>query len=511
MQHSQFASRVPDVLSEESSPRLGWIKRRRFLALAAGGVFLAACGGTQATTSQPTAPAAGATAAPAATPAPTTPAAAVAATATPGATQAAIQATSAPAQAAVSSQKVAIEVWNSDWGQLYNDLMKKIGDSFVASNPNIDVHWQFLPQIEQKLLTAYAGGNPPDTHYTNYEFQGSLNYKNVLRPLSPYVQQSGLKREDFILSVYDPCTYKGQLMALPGGADWIVDIYNKDMFKAAGLDPEKTPRSFNELSDASAKIVKKDASGKITQIGFWPQEFVHVLFLFGGSLYDEQSQKVTPTHPKVIEALEWETNLAKQLDMTKVDAFFSGQPGYSKPGSPFGTNRAAFLWNGFWAYDALDKYAPKLNYGITYLPTPTGSTDELKNQQTPWWAYAIPTAAQHPEQAWMFDRYAFIDQAALMGYETLNGPCVLKSLPDWEVGVKKAIGPSNRMTPFLGIFSDVARRATNYFPSIPVASMYADQLNRAFDQAVHGQKQPKDALQAVYDAVQPELEKAIKS
>lgn len=508
MEHKQFDPRVANSLSDGVPDRSRRTTRRAFLGLAVMGSLLSAACASQSppaaapTTAPQTAPTSAPAAAPTAAPSPT-PAAAP--------TQAAAQATPAATQATTSGQKVTIEVWNADWGQLYNDLMKKIGDSFRQATPSIDVHWQFLPQIEQKLLTAYAGGNPPDTHYTNYEFQGTLNYKNVLKSLSAYVQEAGLKREDFILSVYDPCTFKGQLMALPGGCDWIVNFYSKDMLKEAGLDPEKPPRSFSDLTDVSGKILKKDNAGRILKIGFWPQEFIHVLFLFGGNLYDDQNQKVTPTDAKVVEALEWEANLAKQLDMTKVDSFFNGQPGYSKPGSPFATNRAAFLWNGFWAYDPLDKYAPKLNYGITYLPTPTGSIDELKNQQTPWWAYAIPTKAQHPDQAWQFDRYAFIDQAALMGYETLNGPCVIKSLPAWQEGVQKTIGSNNRMTPYLSVFTDVAKRATKYFPSIPVASMYADQLNRAFDQAVHGQKSPKDALQAVYDAVQPELEKAIKS
>jgi sn-glycerol 3-phosphate transport system substrate-binding protein len=42
---------------------------------------------------------------------------------------------------------------------------------------------------------------------------------------------------------------------------------NADMFKAAGLDPAKPPRTFAEFADAARKLTKKDASGKTTVYG----------------------------------------------------------------------------------------------------------------------------------------------------------------------------------------------------------------------------------------------------
>jgi sn-glycerol 3-phosphate transport system substrate-binding protein len=44
--------------------------------------------------------------------------------------------------------------------------------------------------------------------------------------------------------------------------------YNKDAFKAAGLDPNKPPKTFDELLTDAKALTKKDASGNVTQYGF---------------------------------------------------------------------------------------------------------------------------------------------------------------------------------------------------------------------------------------------------
>ncbi len=42
------------------------------------------------------------------------------------------------------------------------------------------------------------------------------------------------------------------------------------MFKAAGLDPEKPPKTLDELVAMSKQLTKMDADGNITQAGFIP-------------------------------------------------------------------------------------------------------------------------------------------------------------------------------------------------------------------------------------------------
>jgi ABC-type glycerol-3-phosphate transport system substrate-binding protein len=46
--------------------------------------------------------------------------------------------------------------------------------------------------------------------------------------------------------------------------------YNMDMFKKAGLDPNKTPKTWSEFQEAAIKLTRKDASGRTVQWGYAP-------------------------------------------------------------------------------------------------------------------------------------------------------------------------------------------------------------------------------------------------
>jgi sn-glycerol 3-phosphate transport system substrate-binding protein len=63
-------------------------------------------------------------------------------------------------------------------------------------------------------------------------------------------------------------TVGGKLYSMPFNTSAPIMYYNKTMFKAAGLDPEKPPRTYAEVIDAAKKLTKKDASGKVTVYGY---------------------------------------------------------------------------------------------------------------------------------------------------------------------------------------------------------------------------------------------------
>ena len=43
------------------------------------------------------------------------------------------------------------------------------------------------------------------------------------------------------------------------------------MFREAGLDPEKPPKTWGEVREFSKKLYKTDANGNIVQMGFIPE------------------------------------------------------------------------------------------------------------------------------------------------------------------------------------------------------------------------------------------------
>ncbi|MEZ4862911.1 MAG: extracellular solute-binding protein [Caldilineaceae bacterium] len=413
---------------------------------------------------------------------------------------------------ASSDEQVTLNVLAENWGELYNGLMTLIGDEYTKLHPNVKVDWNFDPDWQTKLTTLIAAGTPPDCNHIRPGALAVMGRKGVLLDLTDLVTSAGHTRDDFVVSIYDSSTYDGKLYALPGGADYVCLFYSRDAMRDAGLDPEKPPTTAAELIEQSQQLLKKNDSGDIERIGYAPGagHFDDWTFIHGGRFYDEASGKITANEATNVEVMEWMLEYMKVLDINKLSAF-NQRPGTYEAGNAFSTKQAAFFFDGFWTFEALDNFSPDIDYGVTFWPTVNGTEAERANYSISGWMYSIPTESPHRDQAWDFISYAFIDQAALMGYKTLNGPCVKAALPDWEAGLRDYMGTDNRMVPYLEVFSQTGAAATNFFPVIPVGGYYTDELNRIYDLVMREEVTAQAGLDEVTQNVQTELDKAMAS
>ena len=91
-------------------------------------------------------------------------------------------------------------------------------------------------------------------------------------------------------------TYQGKIWAMPFLEDTFMLLYNKTLFKQAGLDPNKPPATWEEMRADADKLTKVDRSGKIIQtrhaadlrpaadfVGTWLPVYMTA---FGGKLVD---------------------------------------------------------------------------------------------------------------------------------------------------------------------------------------------------------------------------------
>jgi len=97
-----------------------------------------------------------------------------------------------------------------------------------------------------------AAGNQPDIITVSFGTQiGHYAASGVVTPLE---DMDGAKD---LFAKIDPATVQnlyGHNYYMPVGADVTVMIYNKDLFKEAGLDPAKPPTTYAEFLDDAAKI-----------------------------------------------------------------------------------------------------------------------------------------------------------------------------------------------------------------------------------------------------------------
>jgi multiple sugar transport system substrate-binding protein len=453
------------------------VSRRKFLqgmAGLAGASLLAACGGT------------------------TTPSTGGAAPTAAGAAGA----TAAPAQ--TGGAQATVEWWDSQTG-VDEEITKKMIDTFQQKNPDIKINRTYVAQDQgtqanQKLLTAIAGGNPPDIYKFDRFIVAQFAAQDFLTDLTELASKSGVSQDDYFPFAWEEATYKGKLYALPYDTDTRALWYNKDIFKEVGLDPEKPPQNTTELAEASEKLMKRDGN-KVTRFGFNPitdQAWAYTYgFAWKGEFQDPATKRITTSHPKVVEAMQWLADFAKSIGIDQLDAFVAACAGSNcnDANDYFWTGQNAMVVSGDWKVSQAKRYKPDVQYGVVPFPGPDGPAPHAS-----WaggWSWVVPKGAKNVEAAWKVVSWV----AGPEGQDMFN-----KATYHIPTHKKTAEDPFYSEDPLHKVFMDLLP-VSHTRPPIPAGSLLWDELVKARDAIWHGTSAPADALKAVDDKVNAELEK----
>jgi sn-glycerol 3-phosphate transport system substrate-binding protein len=214
--------------------------------------------------------------APAATPAPATaapitaPTTASAAT-KPAATAAAPAATAVPTGTIVPAAAGATEIafWHA-MGDPGLSAIIKMSNDFNTSQQKCHVTPTYQGSYDDELNKLKAGLQGKDTPAVVqlYDIGTRLMIDlKVATPVQNYIDKEKYDISDLEPNVLSYYSVNNKLFSMPFNTSNPILYYNVDMFKAAGLDPAKPPRTFDDFVAAARKLTKKDASGKVTTYG----------------------------------------------------------------------------------------------------------------------------------------------------------------------------------------------------------------------------------------------------
>jgi sn-glycerol 3-phosphate transport system substrate-binding protein len=153
-----------------------------------------------------------------------------------------------------------IQWWHAMGGALgewVNDLAKQ----FNESQSEYRIVPTFKGSYDESMtaaVAAFRAGNAP--HILQVFEVGTATMmasKGAIKPVGEVMKEAGQK--------FDPAAYipavagyytapNGQMLSFPFNSSTTVFHYNKDAFKAAGLDPEAPPKSWPEVALAAAKL-----------------------------------------------------------------------------------------------------------------------------------------------------------------------------------------------------------------------------------------------------------------
>ncbi len=193
-------------------------------------------------------------------------------------------------------------------------IFKELINDFMAANPGIKVESIAIPfnQYKDQILIAGTSGNTADVIMGNSQMMSAFNGSGILAELDTLASKEVL--DDIYPGYLSGTTYNGKVKALSWAPHPIAMYYNKELFTKAGLDPEKAPSTWEDMTAAARAISKlgKDASGNtLYGLGIPTGKVAHtgtvlngVLYAFGGQFVDLDG-KVAINNERNIEALTY--------------------------------------------------------------------------------------------------------------------------------------------------------------------------------------------------------------
>lgn len=135
-------------------------------------------------------------------------------------------------------------------------------EAYNASHQN-QIELRIVPTDDYQTVVGAAAPNNqlPDLFSADVVFMPNWTSQGLFQDLTSLID--GLPYLDNVGQAHiDGSTWEGKKYGLPFIIDLSVWMYNKDLFRQAGLDPEKPPTTLAEFADA-ARAVREKVGGKV--------------------------------------------------------------------------------------------------------------------------------------------------------------------------------------------------------------------------------------------------------
>jgi multiple sugar transport system substrate-binding protein len=408
-------------------------------------------------------------------------------------------------QQSAGTQPEVLRVW-IQWGDNPQQIQELFDKYTAVSGIKVEVT---APLEEDKILPSLTGSEPPDVLVlSGGDLVKSYARENLVTELSDVIKTGGIDLNDFFEAPLDQCRNGEQILCLPWGTDIYALFWNKDMFEAAGLDPETPPKTMEELAEFADKMTLRDASGKLTQVGFlpdqgWGHDDLYVR-MFGGFWYSDDGKHVTANSQPVIDSLLWQQQFYTKYNADEVLALSSGWgDAYMSADYPFYTGQMAMYVDGEWMTgpNFISAFKPEASYGVAPFPPPADHPERANTAVVQGTVAVIPAGAPNKDAsakllAWMMSpdivAEEFCFNANLPTSKTAKDPCFTEN-------------------PKFKVFTDLMSSPNaTYIITTPISLEFNDAYGLVFEQVVHNGADPKPLLDDLQAEFEPKLQDALK-
>lgn len=385
---------------------------------------------------------------------------------------------------AVSGEKITLEFWNVFTGS-DGDILRGIVDNYNQTNTdNIEIKMDIMPndQLHQKLPAAIATGTAPDLVLFGVENIAPYVSNDSLEDISDFWEVTGTDKSNFLDNVLELSHVDGKLYGTPMQYNVSYLYWNKDLFEAAGLDPEKAPSTMDELAEYAVKLTDpaKNQFGLAMPTGV---TYMQYLWANGGDADDPDTNTNLLDSEENLQTLTWLQDLMVNEKVSPAN--ITG----SEADTMLQAGQIAMYMSGPWQINGLREQG--INFGIA--PCVAGSAGAFS--PAGGCSYVIPKGTEESRKlaAYKFMQYWLSDDI-LKEWSQKNG------FPVWS----KTLSQDSEIQgdEVLSSISEATEIGRSYNLGYSLASQIDnDVMIPMFEKVMTGASTPEDALKEASEAM----------
>ncbi|MFB2564978.1 ABC transporter substrate-binding protein [Rhizobium sp. IMFF44] len=365
------------------------------------------------------------------------------------------------------------------------DSFKKVVEAYNAGHEDkVTLTEVPFAELVQKYATAIAGGQAPDALSMDLIYTPAFAAAGQLEDLTDWAKSlpyfNSLSPSHVKLGTYD-----GHIYGLPLSVETSVFAWNKDLYKKAGLDPEKAPTTWEEITSNAEKI---RALGGDTY-GFYFSgggcggcmifTFTPLVWGAGADILSEDGKKATLDTPQMRKAVDIYRNLVKKDLVPAGAASDTGANFLSISNGKIGQQSI-----GAFSIGTLITQYPDIHFGVTLIPGADGKPSSFAGGDN----FVISKGTKKLDAVKKFLEYTYSleGQKIMAKYGSLPtrgdiADQVLQGLdPRMQVGLK-AIAVAK--TPYTLQFNDLINSANGPWAGFTNAAIFGSDVDGAFSNA----------------------------
>jgi multiple sugar transport system substrate-binding protein len=282
-----------------------------------------------------------------------------------------------------SSGPVTITFWHGQ-NQIAGKVIKGLVDDFNRTHTDVKVDAEIgadADSLQAKMTAALAGGKYPDVVYIFGPNVANLARSPKALDLTEAVKAKAWNWDDFYPAARQAVTIDGKVRAIPSLIDSMAVVYNKKLFRQAGIPAPKAGWTWDEYRDTAKQLTNKSkgtfgtgwpgVGDEDTVWRLWP-----MIWDLGGDVLAPGGKQVGYGGQPGLQSLTLLNDMAAKDKSVYIDKTSGSEKMYQV----FNSNRMGMVPTGPWELPQIME--AKVDYGVVPMPTFNGKPVTIAGPDT---------------------------------------------------------------------------------------------------------------------------------